>query len=119
MHRGGLHLVGEGLHVLGEAGLDNVVGCAPRVQTEGLRFAEQTRNGVQDLQIGRDGGGIERKGHGIPYSTVNAAASSGLAAKRAEALRRRVGEIGLWVAGQAVSGRQKNRCAGSTLSGSN
>ena len=53
--------------VRGEAGLNDVLGRNPFLSTEGLRGAEQAGNGVQNLPIGRDSGGVERKGHdGIP-----------------------------------------------------
>ena len=35
-------------------------------------LAEQAGNGLQNLPIGRDGGGVERKGHGIPRNCLRA-----------------------------------------------
>ena len=57
VHGGGFHLIGEGVHVLGEPGLNDLLGCDSLLGAKGLGLVEQAGNAFQYLQVrGYDGG---------------------------------------------------------------
>ena len=51
MHRGGFHLIGEGVHVIGEPGLDDLLGYDLLLGAKGLGLVEQAGKAFQYLQV--------------------------------------------------------------------
>jgi len=72
VHRGRLHLIRKGQHVLSQARLNDVLSGDLILRAESLGGAEEARNGTQNLLVGGDRGGVVGEGHGISSRGIGA-----------------------------------------------